>query len=63
MELARHRYLSHINLMHYRTMLAAILFDLDGTLIPDSAVNSDVPTPSGKKTPLAMRDYDYVVVH
>jgi RNaseH domain of pPIWI_RE/pPIWI_RE module N-terminal domain len=31
---------------------------LDGILIPDRSMECDVPTPSGKKLPLAMSDYE-----
>jgi len=41
-------------------IVAQVLNLLDGTLIPDSSINSDIPAPSGKKTPLAMRGYDYI---
>ena len=33
---------------------------LDGVLIPDTPMECDIKAPSGKKTPLAMRDYDFI---
>ncbi|GAB4541093.1 MAG: hypothetical protein Tsb0014_32810 [Pleurocapsa sp.] len=33
---------------------------LDGILIPDKPMECDIKTPSGKKMPLAMRDYEYL---
>lgn len=41
-------------------IIAQVLELLNGTLIPDSSINSDIPAPSGRNTPLAMRGYDYV---
>ncbi len=33
---------------------------LNGVLIPDKPMECDIKTPSGKKMPLAMRDYDFI---
>jgi len=33
---------------------------LDGVLIPDKPMECDIKAPSGKKMPLAMRDYDFI---
>lgn len=41
-------------------IVAQVLELLNGTLIPDGSISSDIPAPSGRNTPLAMRDYDYV---
>jgi hypothetical protein len=41
-------------------IVAQVIKLLNGTLIPDSSINSDIAAPSGSNTPLAMRDYDYV---
>ncbi|BAY67588.1 MAG TPA: hypothetical protein DEF48_12145 [Nostoc sp. UBA8866] len=33
---------------------------LDNVLIPDEPIQTDIPTPSGQNTPLAMRDYKFI---
>lgn len=33
---------------------------LNGVLIPDVPIQYDIPAPSGRKTPLAMRGYDFI---
>ncbi len=37
-----------------------VLQFLDGVLIPDKAMECDIKAPTGKKIPLAMRDYEYL---
>ncbi|MEH2162255.1 MAG: RNaseH domain-containing protein [Nostoc sp.] len=39
-------------------IIAQVLNILNGILIPDDLMQSDIPVPSGQKTPLAMRDYE-----
>ncbi|WP_392479783.1 pPIWI_RE module domain-containing protein [Nostoc sp. C110] len=41
-------------------IVAQVLELLNGVLIPDDPMQSDIPAPSGQKTPLAMRDYEYI---
>ncbi len=41
-------------------IIAQVLELLKDVLIPDKAMISDILTPSGKKMPLAMRDYDFI---
>lgn len=41
-------------------IIAQVLELLGRTLTPDCSINSDIPAPSGRNTPLAMRGFDYV---
>ncbi|MEH1894955.1 MAG: DUF3962 domain-containing protein [Nostoc sp.] len=41
-------------------IVAQVLELLDGVLISDNPMQSDIPAPSGQKTPLAMRDYEHI---
>ncbi|MEH2330111.1 pPIWI_RE module domain-containing protein [Nostoc sp.] len=41
-------------------IIARVLEPLKGVLIPDNPIQSDIPAPSGKKVPLAMRDYEFI---
>ncbi|WP_292762848.1 RNaseH domain-containing protein [Nostoc sp. NOS(2021)] len=41
-------------------IVAQVLELLNGVLISDNPMQSDIPAPSGQKTPLAMRDYEYI---
>ncbi|MEH2229778.1 MAG: RNaseH domain-containing protein [Nostoc sp.] len=41
-------------------IIARVLEPLNGILIPDNPMQSDIPTPSGQKVPLAMRDYEFI---
>ncbi|MEH2143526.1 RNaseH domain-containing protein [Nostoc sp.] len=41
-------------------IVAQVLNLLNGVLIPDDPMQCDIPAPSGQKTPLAMRDYEYI---
>ncbi|MEH1857229.1 MAG: RNaseH domain-containing protein [Nostoc sp.] len=41
-------------------IIARVLEPLNGVLIPDNPMQCDIPTPSGKKVPLAMRDYEFI---
>lgn len=41
--------------------LTARIFELlEGVLIPDTALDSDIPTPKGLKTPMAMRNFEWL---
>ncbi|WP_242044580.1 RNaseH domain-containing protein [Anabaena azotica] len=37
-----------------------VLLLLDNILIPDEPIQTDIPTPSGQNTPLAMRNYEFI---
>lgn len=41
-------------------IIARVLEPLKDVLIPDNPMQSDIPAPSGKKVPLAMRDYEFI---
>lgn len=41
-------------------IIARVLELLNGVLIPDNPMQSDIPAPSGIKAPLAMRDYEFI---
>ncbi|MEH2354186.1 RNaseH domain-containing protein [Nostoc sp.] len=41
-------------------IIARVLEPLNGVLIPDNPMQSDIPTPSGQKVPLAMRNYEFI---
>ncbi|WP_292847784.1 RNaseH domain-containing protein [Nostoc sp. NMS8] len=41
-------------------IIARVLEPLNGVLIPDNPMQSDIPTPSRQKVPLAMRDYEFI---
>ncbi len=41
-------------------IIARVLELLNGVLIPDNPMACDIPAPSGKTMPLAMRDYDFI---
>ncbi|WP_414575802.1 RNaseH domain-containing protein [Anabaena sp. CCY 9402-a] len=41
-------------------IVAQVLKLLNGVLTPDVPMQCDIPTPSGIKTPLAMRDYEFI---
>ncbi|MFN6477043.1 RNaseH domain-containing protein [Nostoc sp. DedQUE07] len=41
-------------------IIARVLEQINDVLIPDNPMQSDIPTPSGQKAPLAMRDYEFI---
>jgi hypothetical protein len=41
-------------------IIARVLELLNGVLIPDNPMQSDIPAPSGRTVPLAMRDYEFI---
>ncbi|WP_225896331.1 RNaseH domain-containing protein [Amazonocrinis nigriterrae] len=41
-------------------IIARVLELLNGVLVPDNPMQSDIPAPSGIKAPLAMRDYEFI---
>ncbi|MDZ8104893.1 MAG: RNaseH domain-containing protein [Nostoc sp. DedQUE12a] len=41
-------------------IIARVLELLNGVLIPDNPMQSDIPAPSGIKAPLAMRNYEFI---
>ncbi|PHJ63324.1 hypothetical protein VF14_32905 [Nostoc linckia z18] len=41
-------------------IIARVLELLNGILVPDNPMQSDIPAPSGIKAPLAMRDYEFI---
>jgi hypothetical protein len=56
----RHSIKPGFSLQERGDIIAQVLNLLNGVLIPDSPMQSDIPAPSGLKTPLAMRDYEYI---
>ena len=41
-------------------VIASVLKDLQGVLVPDIPMERDFPAPNGAKTPIAMRDFEHI---
>lgn len=56
----RHSIKTGFSLKERANITSKVLQLLNGVLIPDKPIECDIKAPSGKKMPLAMRDYDFI---